>query len=61
MRRTSGNATTSVGKATSQDSPHAASQVIGKAGVGPRLFSVKIPETINVISPDSMSGITKVA
>lgn len=40
---------------------HAAGQVAMNAGVGPRLFSVAIAETTNVISTECVSGMTTAA
>lgn len=56
IRRTSGSTTIKVGNATSHDNAHAAGQVAVKAGVGPRLFNVEIPEITKVISSDKMRG-----
>ena len=58
IRRTSGNTASSVGNATSQDIAHAAGQVARNAGVGPRLFSVEMADTTNVIRMDKTSGMT---
>jgi hypothetical protein len=56
--RTSGSTASKVGNATSQEIPHAAGQVVTKAGVGPRLRKVEIADTTKVISTDNTSGMT---
>jgi hypothetical protein len=56
IRRASGNTRIKVGKPTSHDNAHAAGQVAMKAGVGPRLFNVEIPEITKVISSDTING-----
>ena len=58
IRRTSGSTASSVGNATSQDIAHAPGQVARNAGVGPRLFSVDMTDTTNVIRMDNTSGVT---
>jgi hypothetical protein len=47
-----------VGNATSQDKAQAVGQVTRNAGVGPRLFSVEMADTTNVIRTDRINGIT---
>jgi hypothetical protein len=58
IRRTSGSTASKVGNATSHDIAHAAGHVATKAGVGPRLLSVEIADTTNVMSTDNTSGMT---
>jgi hypothetical protein len=58
IRRTNGNTSSNVGKATIQDSAQAVGQVARKPGVGPRLLSVDIIDTTNVMKMESTSGIT---
>lgn len=58
IRRTSGSTATSVGNATTQDIAQAPGQVARNAGVGPRLVSVEIIDTTNVIRMDRMNGMT---
>ena len=61
MRRTSGNTTITVGKATIHDRPQAPSQRPKKPGGKPTARSVLISETTKVISSVSSNGITSVA
>jgi hypothetical protein len=56
IRRTNGRTSSRVGNATSHDNAHATGHVVMKAGVGPRLFKVEMPETTNVISTDNTNG-----
>ena len=58
IRRTSGSTTSRVGNATIHDKAQAAGQVANKAGVGPRLLSVEMADTTNVIGTDRIRGIT---
>jgi len=57
-RRAIGRASSSTGKAISQDRPQATGQPCRKAGVGPSTRRVEIPETISVIRPDRIKGVT---
>ena len=57
-RFTNGVTSKSVGKATTQDRPHAANQVEAKPGEKPRLRAVAMADTTNVMNSDSMSGMT---
>ena len=57
-RRAIGRASSSTGKAISQDRPQAPGQPCRKAGVGPSTRKVEIPDTIRVIKPERIRGVT---
>ena len=61
IRRTRGRTRSNVGKATIQDNAQAVGQAAMNPGVGPRLRSVDISDTMKVMMMESTSGMMTAA